>query len=198
MKANKLLLIPVVFVLVILIVIFLLKPSETSKKTRDEQRIADLEKIKKALDFYLSKNAKAGQNLETLLCTNCGTNFAVYSYREISVADTKTIAKKGQFVNGNGWVPVDFSQNMKIKETPLQLLPIDPFDESSEIWQKFPFLKSFYAERDSFGYTFTPGKDGKYKLTAKMESSQGLEKAANDKGSIKDSFEVGSDLNLKP
>lgn len=177
--------------------LFLVKPQVISKESRDQKRIEDLETLKKALDFYLSTAAKAGVPVESLLCTDC-SNSKITSFRALKISENQTVAVPQRFVNGSGWVKVDLSANMKIGQTPLKLLPVDPYDENYTLRQKMPFLKNFFGERDTFGYTFTAGKDGKYKLTAKLESSEGLKKAANDQGNIPDRYEIGSDLNLKP
>lgn len=170
-------------------------PVERLKESRDRKRAADLEKLKKALDFYISKNAKTGASL----CDNCQLGESIYSYRQIKFDTKITQVSHTQFVNGTGWIPVDFSLNINHGETPLTLLPIDPLEETYPVRQKLPILKdSFTPEIEDFVYTFTPGEPGKYKLTAKMESKKGLAQAGDDGGNLESRLEVGSDLKLAP
>lgn len=198
MKVSKILGLVTVFTAVVLALVFLLNPSEGFKARRDQQRVNDLATLKKAIDFYLTENAKAETTVSSLLCEECSLSQDVYSYRSIKVGNSTTIERKHRYVNSTGWVPIDFSKNMKIGQTPIKDLPLDPLEDSLQIRKKFPFLSNFYPNTENFAYTFTPGKDGKYKLTALMESKNGLEKAATDGGTLEDRFEIGSDLQLAP
>ena len=92
----------------------------------------------------------------------------------------------------------DVSANVKLGETPLLLLPVDPLEKGYRVRQNFPLISMFFSSPEDFVYTFTAGKEGKYKLTAKMESNVGLEKAKDDGGNLDERLEVGSDLKLKP
>ena len=177
---------------------FLLNPAERSKQTRDQQRVTDLQELKKALDFFLTKNAKISSDTEKLLCTDCDLTKDVFSYRSIEIDSLTTKERHGRFVNGTGWIPIDFSANMKLGETPLKLLPVDPLEKGYNIRKTFPVVNLFFSNNEGFVYTFTPGKSGKYKLTAKMESKTGLEKAKDDGGTLDDRLEIGSDLSLRP
>lgn len=180
------------------VLVFLLDPAEIARESRDRQRVEDLKQLQKALDFHLTKNAKLASDKEKILCSDCSLEEDVFSYREISIDTTKTKAVASAYVNGQGWLPVDLSLNVKLGETPLETLPIDPLEKGYNIRQKFPLINNFYSSPEDFVYTFTPGKNGKYKLTAKMESLRGLQQASEDKGSLDDRLEVGSDLSLKP
>ena len=198
MKLNKLLLLPLLAILVVALFIFLINPRELSKQARDERRVADLEKLQRALDFYLTKNAKVVADKSKILCPDCSSGQDVFSYRSIVVAGITTKERARQYVNSTGWVPVDFSANVKLGETPLLLLPVDPLEKGYRVRQNFPLISMFFSSPEDFVYTFTAGKEGKYKLTAKMESNVGLEKAKDDGGNLDERLEVGSDLKLKP
>src|SRR3989304_8603081 len=170
MKLPKFLLaLAIVFVSVI-VVLFLLNPSEKAKQARDQQRINDLQNLRKALDYFLTKNAKTSADTEKLLCTDCDLAKDVFSYRAIELNGIKTKERHGRFVNGTGWIPIDFSANMKLGETPLKLLPVDPLEKGRSVRKTFPIISLFFTNNEDFVYTFTPSKNGKYKLTAKMES----------------------------
>ena len=198
MKLSKFLPVLVIGLVFVAAFIFLLNPSERSKQGRDQQRITDLENLKKALDYYLTKNAKVGPDNEKILCSDCNLAGDVFSYRSIDLGGVKTKERHGRYVNGTGWIPIDFSANMRLGETPISILPVDPAEKGYSIRTTFPIVGLFYNRTEDFVYTFRPAKNGKYKLTAKMESETGLEKAKDDGGTLEDRFEVGSDLKLKP
>lgn len=186
-----------VFLLLIIatIAIVALNPIEKAKEDRDQQRVADLTKLKKALDFYISKNAKSGSPL----CNKCALGTDVFSYRKIEVETVVAKGVESQFVNATGWIPVDFSLNAGLGKTPLNLLPIDPLEASYPTRQKLPLINSqFPPEKEAFVYTYTAGLEGKYKLTARMESKKGKDQAANDGGTLTDRLEIGNNLKLKP
>ncbi len=198
MKLPKLLSVLVICFVAVVISVFLLNPSDRAKQTRDQQRITDLEQLKKALDYFLTKNAKTSSDTEKILCTDCDLARDVFSYRKLELAGIETKERHGRYVNGTGWIPIDFSANMRIGETPLSLLPIDPLEKGYSIRKTFPIVSLFSTNNEDYIYTFRPAKNGKYKLTAKLESKTGLEKAKDDGGTLDDRFEIGSDLDLKP
>lgn len=191
---KKFLLAGAVLLVIFIAFVFLYNPIEKGKEKRDRLRVADIDNLKKAVDFYITKNAKTGAPL----CENCALGVDVFSYRSITVGSTKTKEIKSQVVNNHGWVPLDLSLNMSLYETPLQLLPLDPLELTLTVRQRLPIISSsFPLEKEDYVYTFTPGADGKFKFTAKMESKTGLEKAKNDGGTLEDRYEVG-ELSLKP
>jgi len=176
--------------------VFFYKPFEKAKEARDKQRINDLKSIKKAIDFYITKNASVGAPL----CEGCALGKDVFAYRNINIklASASVKVKNSRFVNGTGWIPIDFSLNAPLYQTPLELLPVDPLEATFPVRQRLPLVKSFFPEeKEDFVYTFTPGFEGKYKLTAKMESKKGLEKAGSDGGTVVDRYEIG-ELSLAP
>ncbi len=183
-----------VVIVVILTFIFLYNPLEKNRQHRDQRRVADLRQLKKAIDFYITKNAKALPPL----CQNCAIGSDVFAFREIKLTNATVKVINKRFVNSHGWVPLDLSINAKLFGTPLNLLPIDPLEETFPIRQKLPIINGFFpSEKEDFVYTFTPGENGKYKLTAKMESETGLEEAKSDGGSLADRYEIG-ELSLVP
>ena len=187
----------VVLVLILfsgLLVLVVYNPMEKNREKRDEQRTVDLGNLKKAIDFYITKNAK----VNSPLCQGCNLGKDVFVYREIKLAKGNVKVVEQRFVNSHGWVPVDLSINAPLFQTPLKILPVDPLEETLPVRQKVPLLNGFFPkEKEDFVYTYTPGENGKYKLTAKMESRKGLEKASSDGGSIVDRYEIG-ELSLVP
>lgn len=173
----------------------LFDPLEKLREVRDDQRISDLAKLKKAIDLYINNNAKDIAAKASLLCTNCKTGQEIFSFRSVELpGGSESTARHSTYINATGWVPLDLTLNAKIGQTPLKLLPIDPLEKGFLLRTKLPFLK----RQENFVYTYSAGLADKYKLTAKMESEKGLEKAKNDGGILDDRFELGTDLSLKP
>lgn len=168
-----------IFVILILISIFLYlyNPYERARLARDQQRIEDLQSLKQALDSYLKNNYKA----EPEMCDGCALGKSVFAAGPINLDTSFTLKiATSSAVNITGWLPLDFSLNAKIGETPIKVLPLDPLGI------------------DPYVYTYTPGKNGSYKLSAALESGQndGLER--EDGGTNEDRYEIGADLTLLP
>lgn len=136
----------VIGILVILsaVVIFVLNPAETLRKSRDSQRIADLATLKSALGLYLTLNLTP-QLDNTVGNTSCRNNpnppadTLYYSYPSDALgADiTDTTLDSGNFtlngqvsntnlasVNGSGWLPVNLSS--LAGGSPISHMPVDP------------------------------------------------------------------------
>lgn len=191
-------LLPVIVILIATGVILLLNPAERLREVRDNQRVEDLTNIKNALETYISNNAKEIAESASTFCINCQTN-VVYSYSSLDLTGSfQNSVKQSSYVNGSGWIPLDLSKNAKIGATPLKILPVDPLAQSNFSLKQLPLVGSLIAKQAGFNYSFSAGKNAKYKLTAKMESKKNLEAAASDGGTQSDRLELGTDLNLKP
>jgi hypothetical protein len=201
---KKLLLITFALLVILAIGFVVFNPLERMRESRDTQRINDLTSLKKAIDTYISNNAKDIAANPALLCSSCSSGKEVFSYRKIkvsatfpSVSDTSyttTVEKQKLYVNATGWVPLDLARNARLGQTPLKILPLDPLEKGYSIRTKLPF----FSNEEDFVYTFTAGIDNKYKLTAKLESKKGLEKAKSDGGTLENRIEVGTDITLRP
>lgn len=176
---------------------FLLNPAELLREMRDREREKDLETLRAAIETYINNNS-AEILVDSNFCPSCEEG-KVYSYSTEPVTpNVSTTARKSIVVNSTGWVPLDFSLNAKLGATPLKILPLDPLEKITLGFSKLPLLNSLAPKREGFIYTFSATKTGKYKLTAKMESKRGIEKAKNDGGHLNDRLEIGNDLDLKP
>lgn len=137
----------VIAILVILsaVVIFVLNPAETLRKSRDSQRIADLATLKSALGLYLTLNLTP-QLDNTVGNTSCRNNPSIppdtlyYSYPSDAptggditdiTLDGATFTANGQVinavnanVNGAGWLPVNLSG--LAGGSPISHMPVDP------------------------------------------------------------------------
>jgi len=147
------------------------------RKSRDSKRSNDLQLLDTALKTILSTERNINLGEENIIYTSlpdssstCGSYnlvplFSSYSYQ----CQTSENYLK---VDGNGWLPINFTLG-KILTIPV--LPIDPLNNKDY----------FYAYQV---------RQGHYKLTAKFESQTNISKMANDGGFEPTLYEVGSDL----
>lgn len=168
----------VIIILVITAVsLYVYKPFEKAKLSRDQKRIQDLDRLNAAVEAYLKNNSKTGPTM----CDGCQIGEAVFATGLIDLDRSFTLkVATSSAVNITGWVPVDFSLNSKIGKTPIKKLPMDPINT------------------DPYVYTYTPGKKGAYKLTAALESLQNDVLESDDGGTDESRYEVGTDLTLPP
>lgn len=194
---KKVALLLAIIIIIVVSLVLLTDPIERLREARDNQRAADLNNLRLAVENYISNNAREIAANKNSFCEICKDN-TVYSYHEVNLdSGGKTTERSGLYVNSTGWLPLDLAKNAKIGTTSLKLLPIDSSEQAFLIKQKLSFLDLFGKTDTSLVYTFTARGD-KYKLTAKMESKKGLAKAKNDGGTVPDRLEIGSDLTLKP
>jgi prepilin-type N-terminal cleavage/methylation domain-containing protein len=165
-------------------VFLIINPVEYLKQARDTTRMSDLDSIDKALAV-----------LETQGFTNFGTASTVY----VSIADnaSSTCGSLGlsslpsgwlyhcvsstnlQKVDGNGWIPVNFTQSSALS---FSNLPLDPVNATSTT--------------GNYYYTYVTG--GSWALSSSLESQKYLSKiASQDRGyNVPGRYGVGSDLSL--
>ncbi|HDM31972.1 MAG TPA: prepilin-type N-terminal cleavage/methylation domain-containing protein [bacterium] len=98
-----------------------LNPAEMLKKSRDTQRVQDIDTLSTAISLYLAE----------VTSPSLGTTGEVYcSYTDSAVAPcTQTVATGTRDVDGTGWVPVDFTQIST--GAPFSALPVDPVNTQS-------------------------------------------------------------------
>jgi hypothetical protein len=147
------------------------------RKSRDSKRINDLQLLDTALKTLLSTERNINLGEENIIYTslpdsssNCGSYnllplFFPYSYR-------CQTSENYLNVDGNGWLPVNFTLG---KILTISVLPIDPLNNKDY----------FYAYQV---------RQGRYKLTARFETKTNISKMANDGGFEPTLYEVGSDL----
>jgi prepilin-type N-terminal cleavage/methylation domain-containing protein len=147
------------------------------RKSRDSKRINDLQLLDTALKTLLSTERNINLGEENIIYTSlpdssstCASYnllpiFFPYSYR----CQTSENYLK---VDGNGWLPVNFTLG---KILTISVLPIDPLNNKDY----------FYAYQV---------RQGRYKLTARFETKTNISKMSNDGGFEPTLYEVGSDL----
>ncbi|MEM5812018.1 MAG: LamG domain-containing protein [Candidatus Aenigmatarchaeota archaeon] len=161
------------------ILIIILKPGEILKRSRDTQRIGDLNNLDKSIKFMVinepnfQETTYASSNIVYISLPDSSSTCdswlnklpslpAGWSYR-CSATPTN--------IDGTGWIPFPFSQNPLIN---ISKLPIDPLNQP-------PYY-----------YSFVVG--GSYKLTAKPETNYNF--AIDDGGIEPILYEVGTNKRL--
>jgi prepilin-type N-terminal cleavage/methylation domain-containing protein len=149
------------------------------EKTRDTKRINDINFLNNLInnviientDIYLGEENKIyislPDNSTSCLNYNLPSIKSSYYYQCQNLDDYKKI-------NGNGWIPINFSLFKNIK---IDFLPVDPLNN-----------KDFF-----YSYQI---KNKRFKLTAKLENENNLFKMSLDGGNNLTLYEIGSDLNI--
>ncbi len=185
----ELLVVIAILAILMAVVVIAINPAEMLKKTRDTKRISDLDALRTALNLYITDQG----NLGSLVSTNCylyGSSFTP------SGMTCNPVASTSQAVNGDGWIPINFSNISS--GNPLSTLPIDPNpkiapnDDTPGGWHAY-ILKG-------------DGPTARFKLLANMESnyySSSTPSSVNqgdveskDGGTIPGVYEIGSDMSL--
>ena len=166
-----------VILLTVLGLLYWYNPYEKGRLARDDVRIRELKRLDGAIKTYLENNDKS--KAET--CDSCTIGKDIFATGSVDLEESlKVVSSTSSAVNITGWVPVDFSLNARIGETPIKVLPIDP------------------SNIPPYVYTYTPGKNGTYKLSAALESTQNDSMEKDDLGINDGRYELGNDLQLPP
>ena len=185
------------------ILILIIKPQQIFQKTRDTQRISDLNHIQDAINTYLEEqssvnsttNLTANYATSNWGCVN-GTGSSTLYYSNIMTAGgvatpvpsgfALTAGTTSQATNGSGWVPVNFAA-ISLLNLPNE--PIDPVNTKVDA-------------KPGYYYTYACDSNSGFEVGAHLELSTnqgingGLE--ASDGGNNKYVYEVGNDKTLFP
>lgn len=202
----------VIGILVILsaIVIFVLNPAETLRKSRDSQRIADLATVKSALGLYLTLNLtpRLDNTAGNITCRNgTGTKTLYYSYPSDSpgaditdiILDGVNFTANGQVlnasnanVNGTGWLPVDLAG--LAGGSPISHMPVDPTNTVSTAG-----LAAMTTSELVYRYA-CDATDLTFEVDARLESTAFTTDPDNrhikDGGNNSNVYEVGTKLSI--
>lgn len=200
-----------------LIIIFILNPAETLKKSRDAQRIADLSTLKTALGLYLT--ASSTPDLDgtggTFLCLSGSNATARIGYSaEIADATCTTNPDEGTDtsatfaadacysvssgagnIDGTGWMPVNLTT--LTGGSPISNLPLDPINtigtatapSSTDLVYRYACQGTGASGKPSLVFEFN----------AQLESDEYTSvdnKRAKDGGDNSNYYEVGTSLKL--
>ena len=201
----ELLVVIAIIAILSVILILVLDPAETLKKSRDSQRISDLNTLKTAIGIYSTgtSTVNLGSATGTYNCktsSGAGTYKADWSkvwYSSTSTAITTTVdgtasgtqpnATNNVLTSGVGWVPVNFDG--LIGGSPISNLPLDPTNTVS----------AAPASSDQvYRYTCNASTT-KWEADAILESNAFTvadNKMAKDGGNNGNYYEIGTALNL--
>lgn len=183
MKKNGFTLLELLIVIGILAVlattaVLVLNPAELIKQSRDSKRLIELKTIDSALNFYLINGGDSFGSSNTVYISLPDTSSICASYSLPTLPSSWSYNCKSNSdyrkIDGNGWIPANFSQ---LVNPPLVVLPIDPQNDSN------------------YYYAYVPG--GSWVITSLLESEKYLKQfALADGGTDSGRFEIGSNLNL--
>lgn len=158
---------------------YLWNTSQIFKKGRDSRRINDLQ----ALDISI-KNLLATQdyinlgeeNIIYISLPDSSSTCGSYNLNKVFLPFSYRCQTNNDYLktNGQGWLPINFAPaNVLV----LSQLPVDPLNNANY----------FYSYQV---------KNGRYKLTARFEDKNFIEKMVSDGGLEMTLYEVGSDLRI--
>ncbi len=215
----ELLIVIAIIAILSVVIVFVLNPAETLKKSRDSQRIADLNTLKTAIGIYLTtvSSPDLGTN-----CLGTGITTAKISYSKSQAADPTcpvdvvegddvttgstfgaadmclaTTSANIALVNGGGWVPINFTGIPG--GSPISNLPLDPIN--TVLTATAPSntdLVYRYACQETAATSFPSTV---FEIDAILESSAfgpggADDKSASDGGDNSGYYEVGTNLRL--
>lgn len=211
----ELLIVVAIMAILSVVMIIILDPAETLKKSRDSQRMSDLNTLKTALGIYLTATSSPQLDNYGAFCLD-GGSAAKISYSVSGAACTTLTLTEGSDangtfsdnacnspsaanlnkVNGTGWIPVPFTG--LTGGSPISNLPIDPINTITSATPTTTDLVYRYACQET-GSGAKPGKA--FELNARLESaaygpSGSEDKSARDGGDNDGLYEVGSSVLL--
>jgi prepilin-type N-terminal cleavage/methylation domain-containing protein len=183
----ELLLVIVILGTLVLLVVFIVNPSERIKRSRDSRRISDLNVLKTAINLWITEgNTDIQGNKEGKCCVSVLGGVTCNTQRVCSSICCETNGYKcgnecqgnPLAVDGTGWIPINF--NSLPQGSPFSNLPRDP--------------------KEGFRYCYA-ANGIKFELNAKMESDYytSLDKdpiMKKDGGNNDYLYEVGTKLDI--
>ena len=154
-----------------------INPAEIFRRTRDSQRLSDLDSIRTAINFYVVNTSSpvlgsASNSYSHVASTNCAG---------------RTGTTGTQAVDGSGWIPVSLTSLGGT--APLSKWPIDPNPTTSN------------GNPGRYYVYLTNSTSSTFEVIANMESSQYSEGGSNDVeskdgGKISGLYEIGTEFIL--
>jgi prepilin-type N-terminal cleavage/methylation domain-containing protein len=201
----ELLIVIAIIAVLSVILILVLNPAETLKKSRDVQRMSDLNTLKTAIGLILTSSSTpllSGTALNTLCEGGSGAYTVWYSYSSDSPGapitatnvntnfiDSQVTAVNLASVSGTGWIPINFG--WLSGGSPISNLPIDPTNTIAAL--------AAPTTTDSV-YRYTCDKDDlTFELDAVLESAAYTtddKKMEKDGGNATGYYEVGTKLTI--
>jgi prepilin-type N-terminal cleavage/methylation domain-containing protein len=210
----ELLIVVAIMAILSVVMIIILDPAETLKKSRDSQRMSDLNTLKTAIGIYLTATSSPQLDNYGAFCLDGGST-AKISYSASGVACTASAPTAGtdaygtfsanlcnspttanlNKVNGSGWIPVPFTG--LTGGSPISNLPIDPINSATATPSVTALVYRYACQETGSGSK--PGKA--FELNARLESaaygpSGEEDKSARDGGDNDGLYEVGNSILL--
>jgi prepilin-type N-terminal cleavage/methylation domain-containing protein len=220
----ELLIVIAIIAILSVVLVLVLNPAETLKKSRDAQRISDMSSLKTALGLYIT--AVASPSLNTAVANLCltGSNAQAqigYSYTggqmvcagaapakgadavsgsSFSASDwcyNATTTASSTVIDGSGWLPVNLTQITG--GSPISNLPLDPTNTVGTPSAPTSLDYVYRYACQSVGDTTHPSYV--YEIDAVLESDTykaggSDDKSAKDGGDNVNYYEVGTSLRL--
>ena len=180
------------------VLILILNPAETMKKSRDSQRMSDLATMKSAIGMYLTTVTPVNLTSDTPANDRCVGNTNSVFYSLGTITDT-TVAASGisaavvsgsdASVDGTGWLPIDFTGISG--GSPISNLPVDPLNTVDTLTDvaNTDFVYRYVCDED----------DSTFEINATLESTAFTsddDKRASDGGDHATMYEVGTKLTI--
>ena len=157
----ELLVVIAIVAILAVVVVLTLNPSELLKQSRDAQRVSDFGTLKSAIGLYLvdapSPNLASTTSgysacyLSTITAKGTTTTTPACGVftKTYSAGNSSTTSSTYRNNNGQGWLPVNFSQITY--GSPLSALPVDPINNASYYYAYAATSTSgYYFELDAF------------------------------------------------
>lgn len=193
------------------VLVIILNPAETLQKSRDTQRISDLNTMRTAVGLYITTTStpaiSSSTNTTNALCVNGSGNPTLYlsaqnaasgtiSVGSLTRAVTSTLASS-TLVDGYGWIPIKFTE--LTGGSPIGQLPIDPTNTAVNGTS----TATTYAN-SALMYRYACNKSPlAFKLAARLESATyGVggtdDRSSKDGGTNTQLYEAGTDMSITP
>jgi type IV pilus assembly protein PilA len=218
----ELLIVVAIMAILSVVMIIILDPAETLKKSRDSQRMSDLNTLKTAIGIYMTAATSTDMDASQTVCST-GATTAKISYSLTTITGCTTVlptlgtdssdtaynstwciapsATALNKVDGTGWVPIAF--NSLTGGSPISSLPIDPTNSLVDGIVGHPtttdLVYRYACQNSNGGVSTKPGKA--FEFDARLESAAygpggSDDKSAKDGGDNNALYEVGSSVLL--
>lgn len=199
----ELLIVIAIIVILSVMLIIVINPVETLRKSRDSQRISDLNTLKTAMGIYTTTIAQPSIGT---CASSTGTAYDGKLYYSLPTESGTVIkpavitgaATIGQvakaslaLVSGGGWIPVNFESMSQ--GSPISALPIDPVNTMAVVGT--PKATDLVYRYGCLASTMT------YEVDARLESNEytvTTNRMASDGGDNDNLYEVGTNIRILP
>lgn len=206
----ELLIVIAIIAILSVILVLVLNPAETLKKSRDAQRISDLNTLKTAIGLIVTASTTPYLSAGNVNCIGGASPKIFYSKDATfscagpinmgadsasSSISTYCSGTTTATVDGNGWLPVNFA--WLPGGSPISNLPLDPVNTVSAT----PVVGDFVYRYACQASVAAPKPSYVFEIDAALESAAYTSddnKQLKDGGDATALYEVGTDLRLLP